>query len=222
MKKNILIFFTLTTSAIGFTAPLKIGYIDAPPLSYTSEEGLPAGLLPTIAEKAFSKIGIDHKFYNLPVGRVYSGMAKGTLDLFNCATSEIPNTYRGQKILMHMELGVFSIKSAKNINNLKDLKGERIALYRGASASGLQKLITNSESGTHFHKLRTVKSMVKFVKKGRADHLLLYKRMLPDYKKKGFKYTSIKRAECRWAISTKVKGAKELLKLLDANSQLIK
>ncbi len=218
LLKNIYSIVVLAFTSVTLAAPLKVGYIDAPPFSYMSKAGKAAGLLPAIANKTFSKLSLKHRFEFLPVARVYKNIKDGTLDLYNCGTNEMPNTFRGQKVLLYMDLGIFSRKDAKDIKTLEDLRGEDIALFLGASASGIQKLITDTKSGTLFHELNSIDNMISFVKKRRANHLLLYKRMFPDYKLKGFKYTSLKRVDCRWIISNKIPDAKEILRLLDEKS----
>jgi polar amino acid transport system substrate-binding protein len=218
MPKSIYFIVAFVLITTGQAAPLKMGYISAPPLSYTSKEGKPVGLLPSIANRAFIKTGLEYKYYHYPVARIYTGLKNGTLDIYNCGTSKMPNTFRGKKTLLKMDLGVFSNISAKKVKSLTDLKGERVALFRGANASGIQKSIENPKNKILFHKLPALRSMIKYVQKGRADHLLLYKRMIPDYQAKGFRFSSLKKAECRWLISDKVKNAKAILKSLDANS----
>lgn len=126
-------------SSLAFSQTIKIGYIEFPPMTYTDEQGNPAGIIIDITSKTLKKAGYKWTAKSLPTKRMANMLTKGHVQLW-IGLSTLPEfkdkTYIGESVVEKLILRAYAIGNRKPILKQEDLIGQTILILRGYSYGG--------------------------------------------------------------------------------------
>ncbi len=126
-------------SSSGFSQTIKIGYIEFPPMTYTDEQGHPAGIIIDITSKTLKKAGYKWTAKSLPTKRMAKLLTKGHIQLW-IGLSTLPQfkdkTYIGESVVEKLILRAYTVGKRKPILKQEDLLGQRLLILRGYSYGG--------------------------------------------------------------------------------------
>lgn len=144
------------TSALSQT--LRIGYVEFPPMTYTDQNGEPAGLLMESAIKTIEKAGFDWEAVSLPANRIGSLMATGQIHVW-LGLDTLPqfkgNTHVGAAVVEKLTLRAYTIGQKPPIHSLQDLNGKTLLILRGYSYGGWTSYIKNPANDIRYLEFNT-------------------------------------------------------------------
>ena len=236
ISKNFFIatFILLLLSGINgtpaFSQTLRIGYVEFPPMTYTDQNGEPAGLLMESAIKTMEKAGFDWEAVSLPANRIGSLMATGHIHVW-LGLDTLPqfngNTHVGAAVLEKLTLRAYTIGHKPPIHNRQDLNGKTILILRGYSYGGWTSYIkdpTNDirylEFNTHekaFERLRILSKRIDNLYLLNYKHpsdIVLQKLALPD-----IQFNQISSLNMHFVVTKKMAGAKAILERIETAFQ---
>lgn len=157
---------------------VKVGYVEFPGLTYTAQDGKPAGPVNEITMKTLEHAGIRYTIASYPAARLFDDLSKGKIDLFN-GMSNIPSfqntTIHKPLNLFPLEMRVYFTGNRKLINYREDLSGQSIVLVRGYSYGEWGSWIRHKSNNVIFFETDLHDAAFTMLKKGRVDYLLTYK-----------------------------------------------
>ncbi len=126
-------------SSFAFSQSIKIGYIEFPPMTYTDEQGNPAGIVIDITSKTLNQAGYKWTAKSLPTKRMAHMLTKGHIQLW-IGLSTLPEfkdkTYIGESVVEKLILRAYTVGNRKPILKQADLIGQTILILRGYSYGG--------------------------------------------------------------------------------------
>lgn len=144
LKNNIIryILFTLVSGVLvapAFSQTLKMGYVEFPPMSYTDQNGQPAGHVMDIAIKSLEKAGFEWTAISLPAKRMAKSLAKGDIQVW-LGLASLPQfkgtTHVGKIVVERLILRAYTNGNNPPIREQKDLLGKTLLILRGYSYGG--------------------------------------------------------------------------------------
>jgi polar amino acid transport system substrate-binding protein len=119
--------------------PVKMGYIQFPPFSYTDKAGKPAGVFIDLAYELMAEYGLSYQFVEYPVARLYQEMKMGGTHLW-LGTPGAPlmegTTIVGSKPFGHIRLNIYGLPGDKP-PSLDKLANTRLITLQGYVYGGL-------------------------------------------------------------------------------------
>ena len=157
---------------------LQTGYFEFPGLTYTDENGNPAGFVNDITIKVLDHAGIPYELKSYPAARLYQNLQEGKLHLFN-GVSAIPvvaqSTIASELRLFPIEMRVYWHGDLPEIAEKEDLIGHSVILVRGFTYKDWGAWIRAGDQDIDFFDTNTHESAFGMLQKGRAEYLLNYK-----------------------------------------------
>ncbi len=235
LKKNIIyyIIFTLVTGVLvtpAFSQTLKIGYVEFPPMTYTDQNGQPAGFIMDIAAKSLKKAGFEWTAVSLPAKRMAKSLATGQIQLW-VGLATMPHfdgtTHVGKTVVEKLILRAYTIGNSPPIRNKQDLQGKTILLLRGYSYGGWSTFIKNPANKIQYLELdsheKAFNRLEKLSKRIPNTYLLDYKhpsdiilrkQNLPD-----IQFNQISSLDMHFVVTRKMDGAKGVLDRIETAFQ---
>lgn len=175
------IFLTLVSllffGNLCYSASLKMGYIEFPPVFSTNSHGKPEGILIDLAAKVIPEAGYEWEAFPYPVKRMSDYIAKGKLDLW-IGLKTIPDfegtTFKGDSEVLKITLKAYRTKNIPDIKKQGDLNGKSIIIIRGYSYGGWINYIKDVKNNIDFIETNNHKSAFRMLKAGRSDYVLDY------------------------------------------------
>lgn len=174
-------FLTLVVSLFPSLAsaefrPIKFGYVDFPPLTY-SDRGVPAGELVDTAAPILNKVGLKIASSDfVPAARLFNYMNEGKIEMWY-GIELLPEHFAyTSKPLANIKLMIWSVRLKKlpEIKELNDLKSYRLALRRGYGYGDWGEKIRAKDSGFHWMDFSETQQAFLFIDHNRADLYLDY------------------------------------------------
>jgi polar amino acid transport system substrate-binding protein len=222
--KNIPLIFVLLVFFTGrsFSDPLKVGYIEFPPVFSTNSEGKPEGILIDLAAKVIPEAGYQWKAFPYPVKRMSDYIAKGKLDLW-IGLKTIPDfegtTFKGESEVLKITLKAYRIKNVPDIKKEEDLNNKSITIIRGYSYGGWINYIKDIKNNVFFIETNDHKSAFRMLKAGRSDYVLDYQepaeKALKKLDLKDIKDNTISSFGAFFVVSKQTHDAENVLKNLE-------
>lgn len=228
-------YFTLLVSACAFSAealdlppPVKIGYIEFPPL-YDTVNNKAEGILSNITLKVFSDLELDYRELALPTKRVFSSLKNGKVHLWCGIQIESlkKDVWIGRQALHYLSLNIYSTVNDIEINNKKDLRGKKVILLMGYDYGGWGEFIRDGSNQVLFVEVKQHREALKLLQSGRFQYLLNYQApMQAELEKrpiKSLRKKNISRLPIVFNVSKALPDGAGLLKQLETSlAELIK
>ncbi|MCB9480781.1 MAG: transporter substrate-binding domain-containing protein [Desulfobacteraceae bacterium] len=222
--KNIflLLISLLFFANLCYSASLKVGYIEFPPVFSTNSDGKPEGILIDLAGKVLPEAGYEWEAFSYPVKRMSDYIAKGKLDLW-IGLKTIPDfegtTFKGDSEVLKITLKAYRTKNIPDIKKQEDLNSKSIIIIRGYSYGGWINYIKDVKNSIDFIETNDHKSAFRMLKAGRADYVLDYQnpaeKALKNLDIENLKENTISSFGAYFVVSKQTPDAENVLKNLE-------
>ena len=208
---------------------LNAGYFEFSGLTYTGENGEPAGFVNDITVKTLDNAGIPYKLQDYSAARFFKQLEEGDIHFFN-GLSSIPvvnqNCISSDIKLFPLEMRVYWRGDKDPIAVKEDLIGHSVILVRGFTYKDWGAWIREGRQDIAFYDVNTHESAFKMLKRGRAEYLLNYKyidsEMLEQVEIPDLQVKTLFRWYCYFNIHKDTPDARALLKTIeDSYKELI-
>ncbi|MDM8538513.1 transporter substrate-binding domain-containing protein [Desulfobacterales bacterium HSG17] len=203
---------------------LNVGYFEFSGLTYTDDNGKPAGLVNEITMKTLENANIKYKIKSYPPSRFYHELTEGRVHLFN-GLSAIPAVKKScvssEITLFPLEMRVYWTGDKKPVKVKEDLIGHSVVIVKGFTYKDWGAWIRSGKNDIEFFDTYTHDSAFRMLKKGRGEYLLNYKYIDSKYiEKEQFKNLTAKtlfKWNCYFNVQKNTPDAQELLKRIEAS-----
>ncbi|WP_291830748.1 ABC transporter substrate-binding protein [Marinobacter sp.] len=157
-------------------SPVRVAYVEFPPMSYRDAMGEPQGEFVEITRKVAAEAGYEVDFLYLPITRTYLYLHNGTVDLWLglTGTPALADAVLESWISpMSVELSAWYRDGTAPLRHMDQLQGKTVILIGGYTYGGLlywlmeQPDIRITEAPNH-------RSAIDMLKRKRGDYLLDY------------------------------------------------
>lgn len=168
-------------------APVRVGYIEFPPYSYTDAQGQPAGHLLEFFELVAQRAGYRTQFIEYPSYRLFKTMESGLVDMSPSLVHHpvmSQYTLRSRYLIARVLLNLY-YQDQPPPARLEELRNARLLLIQGLVYSGLPlaAVAENPANAVVTSTAPTHKAAAQMMHLRRADYLLNYQ----DPAESGFK-----------------------------------
>lgn len=212
----------MAVGAAGAADPIKVGYVEFPPYTYT-EDGKAKGNLIEMMEKVAADQGIAYKAESAPARRIFSGLPEGEFQMFLGVKSVKDfegTTLASAAPIGKIELNAYGLGDAPAVKAKEDLAGKAAVVLTGYSYGGWRPWMEDPANKVTLVEARTAEQALNLLQAGRAPILLQY--TLPMQQALGgktvadLKVTPISAIDVYFVVSRKTPDAEALLKKLEA------
>ncbi len=225
------LFICLTTCAQVLKAeppPVRLGYIEFPPVFSTNEAGEAEGMLIDLARMVLPRAGYEWTARSFPAKRMAESIARGNLDLW-IGLSTLPEftgtTLVGPSTVATIELNSYWLGDKPPVQSKEDLEGKRIITVHGFSYGGWVTFIQSPASKVVECRAFTHEQAVQMLKYKRCDYLLNYtgpmKQQLASSNIENLRVHRISALEARFVVSKHYPEAEILLEKLEASYETL-
>jgi polar amino acid transport system substrate-binding protein len=155
---------------------LKAAYLDFPPLTYTDENGQPAGSYVSLTERAARSAGYRVEWTELPVGRIFLQLERGELDLWP-GVAGVPRiqpfTEETAARIGNLTQAAVSFRDAPQKCTFTDLAGKRLILVAGYTYLGTLDAL-KKDGVTDFSYAPNHQAGLGMLERDRGDYFLDY------------------------------------------------
>ena len=224
---SIFIFIFCNLFSVAISQPIKIGYIEFPPMTYTDEHGHAAGIIIDITSKTLKEAGYQWTARSLPAKRLALMLAKGDVQLW-IGLSTLPEfegkTYIGKSVVEKLTLRAYTTNINKPILKQEDLIGKTVLVLRGYSYGGWINFIKNPSNQVNVIEFdsheESFKALNLFSKTRKNCYLLNYKHpseiVLKSTYYPGIKYNEISSFNIHFVVTRQMHEAKAVLTNIEA------
>ena len=203
---------------------LNAGYFEFSGLTYTDDNGNPAGFVNEITMKTLDNAGIPYKLEDYSAARFFKQLEEGDVHFFN-GLSSIPvvseNCISSDLKLFPLEMRVYWRGDKAPITEKEDLIGHSVILVRGFTYKDWGAWIREGNQNIQFFDVNTHASAFKMLQRGRAEYLLNYKyidaEVLGDIQIPDLQVKPLYRWYCYFNIHKNTPQAQALLKRIEAS-----
>lgn len=153
---------------------LKGAYIEFPPLTYTNDEGEPAGPYIRESSRLAREAGYEVEWRSLPIDRIYLYLREGKIDLW-IGSQGVPaiadSTLEPDFTFPPIRLNAYHLAEREPVSGLMDLKGRHLILIRGYTYRNY----LNPATGADEARVDTASNhsaALRMLSAGRGDYLL--------------------------------------------------
>ena len=159
-------------------APIRVGYIEFPPYSYTDKQGQPAGHLLEFFELVAQRAGYRTQFIEYPSYRLVKTMESGLVDISPSLVQHpvmSQYTLRSRYLVARVLLNLYYLDQPPPAQ-LEELRNTRLLLIQGLVYPGspLAAVAENPANGVLTSTAPTHKAAAQMMHLRRADYLLNY------------------------------------------------
>ena len=202
-------------------------------MTYTDEQGKPAGVIIDITSKTLKKAGYKWTAKSLPTKRMAKMLIEGNIHLW-IGLATLPqfknNTYIGESVVEKLTLRAYTLGKREPILKKEDLSGQTILILRGYSYGGWINYIKNPLNKVKFIEFDShadaFKGLALFSEKRKACYLLNYKHPSEiALKKKKFpdiQFNDISSLDIHFVVTKKMPEAKTVIDRIESAFRQLK
>ena len=207
--------------------PLKLVYLDFPPLTYT-KDGKPTGFYLDLAGDVLREAGLEFEMVQVPASRLYGGMERGEAHLFlgpkrQGSSLKDGSVLYGSSVLAVVSANIYRLAGTEE-RTFADLSDTSLITIQGYSYLGLMPEMRRRKNLTLL-RANTHESALKLLKFGRAPYLFDYARpfqaaakTLPDL---AVSVTPVLSISVVFVVSKSIKHPKFLLALMEQSLEAV-
>jgi polar amino acid transport system substrate-binding protein len=154
--------------------PLRIAYVDFPPMTYQKADGSPAGTFIEITRKVAIEAGYQPEFLYLPIGRVYLYLRNGRIDVWPGSTNvpalngEVLETWVSP---FATQLSAWYLEGTEPLIHFDQLQRKTVITIGGYTYGGLLYWL-EAESSIDVTEAPNYRAALEMLKLGRGHYLL--------------------------------------------------
>lgn len=226
---SICVFASLTLSfpvasepEVGEGRTLRAAYVDFPPLTYTDENGSPAGYYIELSEQVAGSAGYHLQWSELPVGRIYMFLRSGRID-FWAGLGGLPHiqssVVESRSPIGNITLAAFHFDRSPSVSSFDELAGSRLILLAGYTYLGaIDHLL--SDGKTRVYTAPHHDSAMGMLALGRGDYVLAYvepmSEVLQEESVKGLRRSELMTSRLAFVVSRRTAGYRQIMDRLEA------
>lgn len=202
---------------------IKYAYIEFPPITYTDQNGKPAGSLINIASRIFEKANLPWTAHAFPTSRMVKYLVEGEIDVWIGVTTlpELQDTTLvGNSTPMVLKFNAYSVDQQYRVKSPQDLVGKSVIIIRGYSYGGWINFIKDKNNNISYIEVNSHETALNALERKRAKIMLAYQSpmdaALENMPIENLQFTNILNLDCRIIVSKKAKNAEKLLQDLEA------
>lgn len=186
---------------------VKVGYMDAAPLTYQAENGRAEGVFIELTRRVAEEAGFDLEFEYLPVTRAYFYLRTGGIDVWPGLTDvpalegEVLETFVSP---MSIQLSAFGMEEQQPVSHFNDLRDKTLILISGYTYGGLAERLEQT-AGIAVTEAPNHRAAVAMLSRGRGDYLLDYqepvKAVLEEFPVQGIREYPVRIRNTAWIFS---------------------
>jgi polar amino acid transport system substrate-binding protein len=208
--------------------PIKVGYVEFPPYSYT-DNGKPAGSLIETLRKVAADQGIEYTIESVPARRLMAGLPQGELDLFlgvKTAKEFEGTTLASANPIDTVEMNAYALNEAPAVKVKEDLSGKAVIALTGFSLGGWRAWMEDPANKVTLVDARTTEQALALLEAGRAPVFIQWSKpvqtALDAKPMPALKTTSISSTPVYFVLSKKTPNAEAVMGKLEAGYQKLK
>ena len=200
---------------------LRAAYVDFPPLTYTDEDGNPAGYYIELSEQVAANAGYHLQWGEMPIGRIYMFLESGKVDFWaglggmpHIQSSVIESTVS----IGNLNLAAFYFGETPAVRKFDDLAGSRLILIAGYTYLGAidylladENTITDTTPGHA--------SALRMLAMGRGDYLLDYiepmTEVIEGEPTDGLRWSKLMTSRLAFVVSRHTEGHRDIMDRLE-------
>ena len=154
--------------------PLRIAYVDFPPITYQKADGSPAGTFIEITRKVAVEAGYQPQFLYLPISRVYLYLRNGQIDVWPGSTNvpvlngEVLETWVSP---LATQLSAWYLEGTGPLLHFDQLQGKTVITIAGYTYGGLLYWLEDDAS-IDVTEAPNYRAALEMLKLGRGHYLL--------------------------------------------------
>lgn len=198
------------------TSPLRVGYIDFPPL-YETLDDKAQGVLVDISGEVFNTLNLDYKEIPMPTKRLFSSLKSGLVQIWcGIRIDELqPQIWTGTIALHHLTLNLYSLSGDIEIASVTELRDQGVILLMGYNYGGWGEYIRNKQNNVNYIEVKSHADALRLFNTGRFQYLLNYQApmnaALESSPLSNLSFHTIDRLDIVFNVSKKVPQGKQLL-----------
>ncbi|RMF12970.1 MAG: hypothetical protein D6758_14075 [Gammaproteobacteria bacterium] len=157
--------------------PVKVGYIEFPPVFWTAPDKTPKGYLIDLARMTLERSGYAWTAVSRPTRRMAVELVDGRIDLW-IGLPTLPEfrgtTLIGPSTVATIELNAYWMESTPPINGWQDLLGKSAVVVHGFSYGGKILNLKDPANGTRVCEAYSHEQGLAMLKAGRCEYFLDY------------------------------------------------
>lgn len=162
--------------------PLRIAYVDFPPITYQTSDGTPAGTFIDITRKVAVEAGYRPEFLFLPISRVYLYLLNGEIDVWPGVTN-IP-ALEGEVLEswvspFPIQLSAWYMEETSPLVHFEQLMGTTVITIGGYTYGGLLYWLEATDS-IRVTEAPHYRAALEMLKRGRGDYLFGHRQPVVD------------------------------------------
>jgi polar amino acid transport system substrate-binding protein len=201
---------------------LRAAYVEFPPLTYTDDEGKPAGRYIELSEKVATAAGYRLHWRAIPIRRVYQFLKEGHLDFWpgvaglpSLQSSVIESTHT----LKSLTLSAFYLPPVAPVSGFRELQGHRVILMSGYTYLGTLDALRKDPT-TDFYSAPGHEEGLQMLRMGRGDYFLDYQEpmaeVLKEHPDSRVQSSELMKSRLAYMLSRRTPNALEVMQRLDA------
>ena len=204
--------------------PVRLGYVEFPPFTYTDSEGAAQGSLIEMVGKVAADAGVLLAFTGAPADRLFRAIADGSLNLFMGVTSPrefVGTTLVGDSVVARIELDAYAMDETPAVHRPEDLAGRSVIVIKGYSYNGWRPFLEDPANAIIRLEVDSAEQALSALRGRRGQVLLEYTlpmrlalagRTLPNLKS-----TQISVVDAHFVLSKRTPDAAAVLARLEAS-----
>lgn len=214
--------FPATAEAVSEQRTLRAAYVDFPPLTYSDENGNPAGYYIRLCEQIAGNAGYRLDWQELPVARIYMFLESGRID-FWAGLGGLPHiqayVVESRPPIGGLTLAAFHFDRSPSVDSFDDLAGSRLILLAGYTYLGtidhlLSDGVTRVDTAPHH------RAAMRMLAMGRGDYVLDYvepvTEVLQKEPVKGLRWSELMTSRLALVVSRRTEDYREIMDRLEA------
>ena len=154
--------------------PLRVAYVDFPPITYEASDGSAAGSFIEMTRKVAVEAGYEPEFLLLPIGRVYLYLRNGLIDVWP-GSMNVP-ALEGEVLETFVSpftapLSAWYLEGTEPLVHFDQLQGKTVITIAGYTYGGLLYWL-EAQTGIHVADAPNYRAALEMLKLGRGHYLL--------------------------------------------------
>ena len=162
--------------------PLRVAYVEFPPITYQTPDGKPAGMFIEFTRKVAVEAGYEPEFVYLPVSRAYLYLTNGKVDVWPGLTNipaldgEVLESWASP---LPAQLSAWYLAGTQPLDHFDKLLNKTVIVIGGYTYGGLLYWLESKDS-IRVTEAPNHRSALDMLKRGRGDYLLDYRQPVMD------------------------------------------
>ncbi|MFE8073197.1 transporter substrate-binding domain-containing protein [Marinobacteraceae bacterium S3BR75-40.1] len=202
---------------------MRIGYVEFPPFTYTSDSGEATGTLTETTRHVLEDAGIPYQFIRLPAKRLARDLISGRIQVFQGIKNHPAlqgHTQASKHSLATIRLCAYSLPGQPPGHDKEMLKHKRVLTLLGYGYGSLSPFLEDPQNDIDLLSVSSRESAIEMLRKGRADYFLDYHSPASEAMKalgeKQLQADELISYPTFWVVSKAFAGSDRLLQAMDS------